>query len=432
MFLEHYKLEVNPFAPRLVRPRYQSLSSRAAVVRLSKVFDHSLFCLFLSGRGGVGKSALVERHFRDLAGVTVSLIGPSVQTGDQFLRKVLHDVGLPTIDASGSELRNIVEVYLRHQMAKGARPVLVADPLERLSEPVLMELETLMGIRYKNRPVIGFVLLTRSEELIQELTPPRGGTALAQYAHARLAGFTLDETAEYINGCLQSVGCPEALEIFPEKVLRDIYTYSQGVVGDINALAFEALNLLANEQPAGSRNGLDAALVAQAGERLNLRYDPGFWRELELALPPEAIQQSDPGELKLQAARLLVTSRGNVIAEIALNRPRMVLGRDQSCDISLDSSYVSRYQNLFMETASGWMLIDLSSTNGCFVNGRRVTRHELQDGDIIAVGNHQLNFVGPRSRRPAARSDLVLSSKAMDSAGDTLVSPKSIGKAESG
>jgi pSer/pThr/pTyr-binding forkhead associated (FHA) protein len=48
-----------------------------------------------------------------------------------------------------------------------------------------------------------------------------------------------------------------------------------------------------------------------------------------------------------------------------------------------------------METPEGWMLIDLSSTNGCFVNGRRVREHRLRDGDLIAVGHHQLRFAGP-------------------------------------
>jgi len=81
----------------------------------------------------------------------------------------------------------------------------------------------------------------------------------------------------------------------------------------------------------------------------------------------------------------------------------MVLGRDESCDISLDSRYVSRFQNLFLETADGWMLIDLSSTNGCFVNGRRVREHRLRDGDLIAVGHHQMRFTGPsaKARTPA-------------------------------
>jgi pSer/pThr/pTyr-binding forkhead associated (FHA) protein len=81
----------------------------------------------------------------------------------------------------------------------------------------------------------------------------------------------------------------------------------------------------------------------------------------------------------------------------------MVLGRDDSCDISLDSRYVSRFQNLFLETPEGWMLIDLSSTNGCFVNGRRVREHRLRDGDLIAVGHHQMRFTGPSTEaRPGS------------------------------
>ena len=431
MFLEQYKLESNPFAAKRVRPRYQSSANQVALSRLDAVVEQSLHCLFLSGRAGVGKSALVERRLKDLAGVTVSLIGPSQRTTEQFLLKILRDVGLPAIDATQAELHNIVEVYLRHQSATGATVLLVADSLEQMSESALSELEWVMGLRYKNRPILNFVLLTRSEELVSELMPKNGRRSLAPFDHVRLAGFTLDETAEYIAVCLQSVGGQDEHTLFPDDVLRDVHAYTQGVVGDVNSLCFEALNLLASEPENAGKTSLDPALIARAGEKLNLRYDPAYWRDLEEALSPDAVHESDPGELTVEAAHLLVTSRGDVIAEIALNRPRMVLGRDQVCDISLDSSYVSRYQNLFMETESGWMLIDLNSTNGCFVNGRRVTQHELQDGDIIAVGHHQINFVGPRGRLPAARSEASRAAESStDSDVDTLVSPQPIGKAE--
>jgi pSer/pThr/pTyr-binding forkhead associated (FHA) protein len=80
----------------------------------------------------------------------------------------------------------------------------------------------------------------------------------------------------------------------------------------------------------------------------------------------------------------------------------MVMGRDRSCDISLNSNYVSRYQNLFMETDDGWVLIDLNSTNGCFVNGQRIREHRLRDGDLISLGQHQLRFTSSNAidRRP--------------------------------
>jgi pSer/pThr/pTyr-binding forkhead associated (FHA) protein len=40
------------------------------------------------------------------------------------------------------------------------------------------------------------------------------------------------------------------------------------------------------------------------------------------------------------------------------------------------------------------MLIDLNSTNGCFVNGRRVHEHKLRDGDLITLGQHHIRFSG--------------------------------------
>lgn len=433
MFLEQYKLESNPFAPKRVRPRYQSSANRVALDRLEDVLEERLHCLFLSGRAGVGKSALVERRLKDLTGVTVSLIGQSQRTSEEFLRKILRDVGLPAIDATPAELHSIVEVYLRHQSVKGSTVLLVADALERLSESALSELEWVMSLRYKKRPILNFVLLTRSEELVNELLPKDGHRRpLAPFDHMRLTGFTLDETVEYISICVQSVGGQDEFTLFSDDVLRDVHAYTQGVVGDVNSLCFEALNLLARETNATGKTALDSTLIARAGEILNLRYDPLYWRELEGALSPDAVHESDPGELTVEAAHLLVTSRGNVIAEVALNRPRMVLGRDQVCDISLDSSYVSRYQNLFIKTRSGWMLIDLNSTNGCFVNGRRVTHHELQDGDIIAVGHHQINFVGSRGRPSTARSEPARATQnSPGSDVNTLVSPQLIENAES-
>jgi len=430
MFLEQYKLESNPFAPKLVRPRFQSVAGQAALRQVERILDQSLHCLFLSGRGGIGKSSLIERRLKELDDSTVSLIGAVIQTTELFLHKVLRDLGMPTIDATATELRNILEVYLRHQAAKNAKMLLVADPLERLSEAALAELEWLIGLRYKNRPLIRLVLISRSEDLVSQIMPEFSGGPHAPCMHHRLGSFSLNEVADYIRAVLHGVGGEEDRTLFSDEAVRTIYAYTHGVIGDVNSLCFEALNILATGPEAKGKTALDTELVSLAAERLNLRYDPASWRDLEEALSADSVQQSDPGELKLETARLLVTSRGDVIAEVTLNRPRMVLGRDHNCDISLDSSYVSRYQNLFMETPGGWMLIDLNSTNGCFVNGRRVSQHELHDGDIIAVGHHQINFVGPHGRRPAARTD-ISKRPAGASTADTIVSPKPLGKADS-
>jgi hypothetical protein len=229
--------------------------------------------------------------------------------------------------------------------------------------------------------------------------PQYEGGPWARAAHQRLSGLTLDETRAYVRTCLRGAGCDWAEELMPDDVIVDIQAFTQGVVGDINSLCCAALDAVAARSTGGNRHPrVTRALLKEVGLSLNFRYDASAWMQpAEEALSPSAVHLTDPGPLRIEAARLIVSSGKAIVAEVALNRPRMVLGRDDSCDISLDSRYVSRFQNLFMETAEGWLLIDLSSTNGCFVNGRRVREHRLRDGDLIAVGQHQMRFAGPNS-----------------------------------
>jgi general secretion pathway protein A len=400
LFIEQYKLESNPFVADAARPVFASHSMRYATLKLDELVNKQVHCLFLSGPAGVGKTTLVRQRFRTLRDVSVSWIKPQCETKEQLLLQLLDDIGPGPVEGNDTELRNILEVFLRHQAGNGRYSYIIADGLERFSDEVLRELEALAQLRLRNRPITYILVLTRSEELVANLLPQYDGGAIARAAHQRLAGFTLDETRAYARTCLRGAGCDWAEELIPDDVIVDIQAFTQGVVGDVNALACTALDAIATRTAGGNRPPkVTRAVLKEAGTALNLRYDASAWATVaEEALSPEAVHLTDPGEVKVEAARLVVSSGRKVVAEIALNRPRMVLGRDESCDISLDSRYVSRYQNLFMETPDGWLLIDLSSTNGCFVNGRRVREHRLRDGDLIAVGHHQLRFSGPHSK----------------------------------
>ena len=271
----------------------------------------------------------------------------------------------------------------------------------RCRPQVLRELEWISQLRLRGRPVVQLILVTRNEDLTRSLLPEGSGGMHTRHEHQRLTGFMLDETQTYIRACLHGAGCYWEEELIPEEVIVDIQGFTRGIVADVNALCCEALSVLAERVGETPRQPkLARLLLKEVGAKLDLKYDPSAWQLVEEALTPDAVQLSDPSELRLEAARLFVSSRGRTVIEIALNRPRMVLGRDEGCDISLDSSYVSRYQNLFMETTDGWLLIDLNSTNGSFVNGRRIREHRLRDGDVIAVGRHQMRFTAQRNARP--------------------------------
>ncbi|HEX6998798.1 MAG TPA: FHA domain-containing protein [Gammaproteobacteria bacterium] len=393
--------------------------------KILDLLETRIHCVFLSGEAGVGKTTLIRQHLSGVDPATVSWLKPGLETREDLLHQLLHDIGPGDVDASAPELRNILEVFLRHQTGNGRYSYIVADNLERVSAFALRELETLAQMRLRNRPIVYLLLATRNDDLVANMLPQYDGGPLARAVHQRLIGFTLDETRSYIRACLRGAGCEWSDELMSDEVIVDVQAFTHGVVGDVNALCARALDLLA-QRSAGSLSApkVTRALLKDAGTELRLRYDATAWSVSEETLSPDAVHLSDTSELRIEAARLVVSSGRNRIAEITLNRPRMVLGRDKSCDISLDSMYVSRYQNLFMETADGWLLIDLGSTNGCFVNGRRVREHHLRDGDLIAVGHHQLRFLCPQ------KTDEELAA-ARDGEGEaTLMTPKAeIGRA---
>jgi myosin heavy subunit len=75
-----------------------------------------------------------------------------------------------------------------------------------------------------------------------------------------------------------------------------------------------------------------------------------------------------------------------------LNKSSISIGRGPECDIQLRSSSVSRYHAVLRISHDAVILEDMNSTNGCYVNGRRVTRQLLKDGDRLQVGAVPLRF----------------------------------------
>jgi pSer/pThr/pTyr-binding forkhead associated (FHA) protein len=71
----------------------------------------------------------------------------------------------------------------------------------------------------------------------------------------------------------------------------------------------------------------------------------------------------------------------------------MTIGRSRECHIFLEDLTVSRHHATIEESASGrYEIIDNQSATGTLVNGRPVTRHKLQAGDVIQIGNTRFTF----------------------------------------
>lgn len=66
------------------------------------------------------------------------------------------------------------------------------------------------------------------------------------------------------------------------------------------------------------------------------------------------------------------------------------VGRARRADFIVDAALVSRVHCRLDATGEGLEVIDLSSTNGTFVNDRRVTRSPLTGGDRLRLGRIEL------------------------------------------
>lgn len=78
---------------------------------------------------------------------------------------------------------------------------------------------------------------------------------------------------------------------------------------------------------------------------------------------------------------------------IPLTGSDVSIGRSSSCVLQLDIDNVSRSHAAVVMTPLGHVIKDLGSTNGTFVNDRRITEHRLRDGDQIRIGRAMLKFL---------------------------------------
>jgi len=78
--------------------------------------------------------------------------------------------------------------------------------------------------------------------------------------------------------------------------------------------------------------------------------------------------------------------------ELGPQRPEVTLGRSKQNDVAIKHSSVSRSHARIVLQSGAFVLLDLKSSNGTFVNGQRVERARLAHGDEIRTGDVALHF----------------------------------------
>jgi hypothetical protein len=124
-------------------------------------------------------------------------------------------------------------------------------------------------------------------------------------------------------------------------------------------------------------------------------------REPEPVAPPEPFVEPEPVAATqtvsaADAARAGLAHTADALVvdgrRYALSGPVTVIGRSSACDVPLDDASASRRHAELRRRGGKAVLVDLDSTNGTLVNGRRVREAPLRPGDRITIGTTSIVF----------------------------------------
>lgn len=91
-------------------------------------------------------------------------------------------------------------------------------------------------------------------------------------------------------------------------------------------------------------------------------------------------------------AKLVVILNGAMVDNYFIDKGRVTIGRRAGNDIHLDDPGVSKEHAVIQTVGNDHIFEDLGSTNGSTLNGVRITKHILQNGDVIELGAYQLKY----------------------------------------
>lgn len=128
-------------------------------------------------------------------------------------------------------------------------------------------------------------------------------------------------------------------------------------------------------------------------------------------------------------AKLVLSMNGAIQGEFELDQERLTIGRKPENDIQIDNLAVSGKHSMIITILDDSFLEDLGSTNGTYVNGKLVKKHALKDGDVIAIGKHELKYINENASddddefektmiiKPGSASAAVAAAQAAEQAG---------------
>jgi type II secretory pathway predicted ATPase ExeA len=453
MYLELFKLQELPF--RLSPdPQFLYLSkqhARAKAYMESTIWFTDGFVV-ITGEIGAGKTTLIETFLHELqTDVVIAQINQTQLSPTAFLQTVLVQFGFSPFNMKKAEVLATLNQFLVEQYSNGRKVLLIIDEAQNLSHRVLEEVRMLSGLETDKDKVLRIILAGQPE--LNDKLNSQDLIQLTQRVRLRfhLTALTKAETIAYIDHRLEVAGS-QGRKIFAEDTYPTIFKYTGGVPRLINTLCDTCMMAaFAENQDFVSAETLDAAIRelqwsdydsgfrgaramhAGAGHAGAMHTGAGHTGAghagaghsdtVQLGAPEdrrdgspagngaqlrdglarspiiEATTMLDGSESSQVVGRLLIACEGKTVIERELRPGRLVIGRTTDNDIQIDSKFISRHHCQILTQPNACVIEDLNSTNGIYVKSKRVRRHNLNDGDVVQVGQHEVMYIDDGASR---------------------------------
>ncbi|MEM6819506.1 MAG: AAA family ATPase [Pseudomonadota bacterium] len=389
-YTEHFGLREQPFRltpdPEFL---YWSEQHQKAKSYLESTIWLADGFVVLTGEVGSGKTTLLQSFLSDLDDdVDFALISQTQLSPEEFLQAVLVEFGFKPFGKGKAELLDMLNTYLLERYSEDRRVLLIIDEAQNLSRAVLEEIRLLSGLETHKEKVLRIIIAGQPE--LRDKIARDDLRQLTQRVRLRchLEPLTREDLGHYIRHRLEVAGA-DGRQLIHEDCFDKIFEYTGGVPRLTNTLCDTALLCaFADESDAVGIDQLDAAIE-------ELDWQPFGESESH-------IYTSD--QLAI-LAQLELREKDKVLSVFELTTGRIVIGRTEDNDIRIESKFVSRHHAQVTTNLETSVIEDLNSTNGMFIGAKRLKKRRLRDGDVVAVGSHQLVYKDFRDVEAAFEED---------------------------
>lgn len=356
-------------------------SYRNAIRRLHLSFGECRPVAIVIGAGRIAADQVTNRFLASLGDETaVARIAQPCSDAKALMQAIVSAVGFDPKDLNAKDLESVFRMFLSFQKGHARRTIICLDQVQDSEWWVLQKIRDLVDLEAREK--FGLMIMLTGQPSLKELLDvrPLNTPSVRSAKRITLAPYTVAETTEYIR---RRVDChPERSmeQAFHFQAISTIHELTGGVPDAIESM----VNLCFELATDGGVEIITADLVERA-------------HDFQCAASTSTAADWSAATINLKdgrakVARLIVQVSGEQIQEMVVRHGHILIGRSKLCDIQVDDSAVSRQHALISRTSDALTVIDLSSTNGTSVDGKRVESHELVAGETISIGNCKIEF----------------------------------------